>query len=203
MLSALKGKTKKSVESISYEGIFYATALKSLKRDFGNPVLVSHLKIKSIFDQPQIKPNDKIGLRKYHQQVKIINTWLLSMGHENPIFEHSFSKPLEITILQMVPSIYYFFENWLERRIKDMFNSLDEIISVEEARTNHQQPIKENLKIYIYFNFTNASAVEKESQRASEEPEKQNEKKNGLTCCLCKEKHRLMDCHKFKIKPMN
>ena len=103
----------------------------------------------------------------------------------------------------MVPLIYYFFENWLERRIKDLFNSLDEIISVEEARTNQQQPIKENLEIYIYPNFTNASAVEKESQRAPEEPEMQNEKKNGLTCCLCKEKHRLMDCHKFKIKPMN
>ena len=49
LLSALEGEAKKSVESIGFEGIFYATALKSLKRDFGNPVLVSHLKIKSIF----------------------------------------------------------------------------------------------------------------------------------------------------------
>ena len=51
LLSALEGEAKKSVGSIDYEGIFYATALKSLKRDFGNPVLVSHLRIKSIFDQ--------------------------------------------------------------------------------------------------------------------------------------------------------
>ena len=121
LLSTLEGEAKKSVESIGCEGIFYATALKSLKRDFGNPVLVSLLKIKSILDQPQIKPNDKIGLRKYHQQVKITNTRLLSMSYEDPIlsyenlskavarlpiFERSFSKPLEITILQMVLSIY-------------------------------------------------------------------------------------------------
>ena len=72
LLNSLEGETKKSVEWVSFEGIFYVTALKSLKRDFGNPVLVSHLKIKSIFDQPQIKPNDKIGLKKYQQQVKII-----------------------------------------------------------------------------------------------------------------------------------
>ena len=78
-------KLKKYVESIGCEGIFYATALKSLKQDFGNPVLASHLKIISIFDQPQIKINDKIGLRKYQQQVKITNTWLLSMGYEIPI----------------------------------------------------------------------------------------------------------------------
>ena len=48
-------------------------------------MLVLHLKIKCIFDQPQIKPNDKIRLRKYHQQVKITNTWLLSIGCENRI----------------------------------------------------------------------------------------------------------------------
>ena len=40
-----KGEAKKSVESI-----FCAKALKSLKRDFSNPVLVSHLKMKPIFD---------------------------------------------------------------------------------------------------------------------------------------------------------
>ena len=88
LLYALEGEAKKFVESIGCEGIFYATALKSLKRDFGNPLLVSHLKIKSIFDQPQINPNYKIGLRKYHRQVKITNTWLLSMGYENPILSY-------------------------------------------------------------------------------------------------------------------
>ena len=71
LLSVLDGKAKRSIESTGCDGIFYATALKSLKRDFGNPVLVLHLKIKSIFDQPQLKPNDKIGLRTYHQQTKI------------------------------------------------------------------------------------------------------------------------------------
>ena len=49
-LSALVGEAKKSVESVGCEKIFYATALKSLKQDFGNPVLISHLKIKSISD---------------------------------------------------------------------------------------------------------------------------------------------------------
>ena len=122
LLSALEGEAKKSVESVGCEGIFYATELKSLKRDFGDPLVVSHLKIKTIFDQPQIKPNDKIGLRKHHQQVKITNTWLLSMGYENLILYYEnlskavtrlpnylqtqFSNPLEIAILQRAQSIY-------------------------------------------------------------------------------------------------
>ena len=41
----------------------------------------------------------------------------------------------------------------------------------------------------------------KESKKASEEPEKQTEITNGLTSQLCKEKHQLMDCHKFRINP--
>ena len=48
----------------------------------------------------------------------------------------------------------------------------------------------------------NASDDNRASKKASEEPEKQNGKKNGLTCWLCNKKHWLMDCHKFKMKPV-
>ena len=53
LLSVLKGEAKRSVESIGRNGIFYATTLKCLKREFGNPKEVTHLKLKSLFDQPQ------------------------------------------------------------------------------------------------------------------------------------------------------
>ena len=218
LLSALEGEAKKSVESIGCEEIFYAKALKSLKRDFGNPLLVPHLIIKSIFDQPQIKPNDKIELRKYHQQVKITNTWLLSMGYENPILSYEnlskavtrrpnylrtqFFKAAQDCDLTDGTINLLTFENWLERRIKELFKQLVEIISIQEARTKQQHPPKENFKKKIYSNFMNASDDKKEGKEASEEPQKQDERKNGLTCWLCKEKHRLMDCHEFKMKPV-
>ena len=46
----------------------------------------------------------------------------------------------------------------------------------------------------------NTSDDKKETKGALEKPEKQNERKNVLMCWLCKEKHRMMDCHKFKMK---
>ena len=46
LLSVLKGENKRAVEGISTNGIFDPTALKLLKREFGNPLVVSHLKIK-------------------------------------------------------------------------------------------------------------------------------------------------------------
>ena len=46
----------------------------------------------------------------------------------------------------------------------------------------------------------NTSDDKKETKGALEKPEKENERKNVLMCWLCKEKHRMMDCHKFKMK---
>ena len=67
LCSVLEGEAKQSVEAIGHNGrIFYATTLKPLKRDFCNPVIVSHLKIQSVLDLPQIKPKNKIGLQHYH-----------------------------------------------------------------------------------------------------------------------------------------
>ena len=48
LLSVLDGDAKRSIQSIGSSGIFYATALKALKCDYGNPIIVSHLRVKSI-----------------------------------------------------------------------------------------------------------------------------------------------------------
>ena len=48
LISVLKGKVKKEIESIETNSMFYATALKTLKRENGNPLLVSHLKLKKL-----------------------------------------------------------------------------------------------------------------------------------------------------------
>ena len=53
LLNSLDGEAKKSAKTVGTNGYFYATALKVLKRDFGNPLVVSHLKLKKLFDQKQ------------------------------------------------------------------------------------------------------------------------------------------------------
>ena len=70
LLSVLTGEAKKGVECIGTSGIFYATALKSLKRDFGNTTVVTHAKLKNLLDKSQIPLNDRASLRRFHQQLK-------------------------------------------------------------------------------------------------------------------------------------
>ena len=85
LLSVLDEDAKRSIQSIRSCGIFYATSLKALKCDYGNPIIVSHLRVKSIFDFPPIKSNDRIALLNFQQKLKITITWLKSLGFEVPI----------------------------------------------------------------------------------------------------------------------
>ena len=73
-ISVLDGEAKRLIAAIGSNSIFYATALKTLKKNLGDSLLVAHLKIKAVFDCPQIKPNDRIGLRNFHQHLKICNS---------------------------------------------------------------------------------------------------------------------------------
>ena len=73
LISVLRGEVKREIESIGTNSMFYATALKTLKREYGNPLLVSHLKLKKLFDQPQIKNQDRTALREYQHQLKCSN----------------------------------------------------------------------------------------------------------------------------------
>ena len=54
--------------------MFYPKALKTLKREYGNPLLVSNLKLKKLFEQPQLKNQNRAALREYQHQLKFINT---------------------------------------------------------------------------------------------------------------------------------
>ena len=85
LLSVLKGEAKRSIEGIGANGIFYPTALELLKREFGNPVVACHLKMKELFKQPPIKGNDRTSSRQYYQFVKYHNTRLLSMGYHHAL----------------------------------------------------------------------------------------------------------------------
>ena len=80
LCSVLYGEAKRVIKTTGNTERFYATALKTLKCVFGNPLLISHAKRKLLFDQAHIKSTDRISLRRFHQQLRTNNAWLLSMG---------------------------------------------------------------------------------------------------------------------------
>ena len=50
LISVLDGEPKKCINAFGTNGMFYASALKSLKKQFGNPYLVLYHKLKILFN---------------------------------------------------------------------------------------------------------------------------------------------------------
>ena len=82
LISLLDGD---AIQSIKSNGLFYASVLNSLKSNFANPLLVAKFRMKTLFDKPHIKWRDRIALKEYYQQLKMNNTWLVSMGYKTPL----------------------------------------------------------------------------------------------------------------------
>ena len=80
LLSVLDGEANRALISIGRNGLFYETPVKTLKSNFGNLMVVSFLKLKSVLDLPQITNENLADLRTFHQQLKSAITWLNSMS---------------------------------------------------------------------------------------------------------------------------
>ena len=81
LLSGLDGDAKRVVSAIGRNGLFYARALKSLKKEFDNPYAVSFLNLKAVLDQSQMQTHDQEDITQFHQQLKTVITWLTLMGY--------------------------------------------------------------------------------------------------------------------------
>ena len=84
-LHSVLDDAKKAVSSTETNSIFYAAALKTLKRELGHLIVVANLKLKALFDQPQVHSLDRVALRNYHQQHKCTTTWFKSMDYQSAI----------------------------------------------------------------------------------------------------------------------
>ena len=189
--SILDGDAKKAFFSIGTNSIFYAAALKTLKREFGHPTGVGNLKLKALFDQPQTHSRDRVALRNYHKQLKCTTTWFTSMDYQYPIcstenltkavkrlreiLHKSFYKATKdvsfisgnITLIE--------FERWLDNCLKEYFNPIANIIAKQEEKP----------KVPPYKANTNAGTIDGKFS------DKQ------IVCWLCNQPHRLKECKKL------
>ena len=161
-------------------------------------MIFSHLKIQSLLDQTQIKPNDKIVLRHHHQPVKITSTWLLSMGYGTPVISYEnlskavarlpnylrtqfFEATCDYDLTDGTINLFLF-EVWPEKRVKDLFNPLAGIISLQDLKGNKHQPIKDQLIKNPYKIHTNHLNKECKLDEKEDQSGKQLENQVKMSC---------------------
>ena len=191
LLSVLRGEAKRAIESIGSDAIFYATALKILKKNFGNPQVVSYLKMKNVLEKPQIKPNERAALRKYHQEIKSNTIWLEMMGYNDAINStENLAKAVKRLPQYLRQKLYAYmeskknqtmnlieFEKWLESRLHQYFNPVADIIAIQENN--------------MYYKARNSNDRIKTNQVSIVN------QINKISCWLCQGEHKIHQCKRF------
>ena len=148
---AFKGtgwEAKRTVISVDRNGLFYATAMKTIKSSFGNPTVASFLKLKSVLDLPQIINENRAGLRAFYQQLRSVITWLNSMGDTSAINSIENTMKTIIRLPRYLRSKFYRdfkdaklnnqslnltkFEIWLRNKFAELFYLISAIIDHQE-----------------------------------------------------------------------
>ena len=172
LLSVLDGEAKQTVISIDRNNLFFTTGMKTLESNFGNPMVVSFLKLKSVLDLPQITNENRAGLRAFHQQLKSVITWLNSMGDTSAINSiENTTKAITRLSTYLRSKFYSDFkdaklnnqslnltkvETWLGNKVAELFNPISAIISHQEKQKrgfhkNSHHLEKDNKNPYCTF----------------------------------------------------
>ena len=219
LISLLDGDAKKAVQSIGSSGLFYASALKSLKSNFGNPLLVATFRMKTLFDKPHINGRDRIALREYHQQLKMNNTWLISMGYETPLLSSdNLTKALMRLPLNLQQDFFkatrdsnlidgsvnlIVFEKWLDQKLKTLFNPVADIIAANDTRTKRPTKPYQPKPGTLINSLTTKPDLHKQQKHDDSAKENPSSDRKDIKFWVCTKPHRLMDCDVFKAKSLD
>ncbi|XP_068707227.1 uncharacterized protein [Montipora foliosa] len=155
----LDGEAKKAVESLGVTGHSYAAALKTLKRQFGNPNSVATAYLSNMLDRTLVSSNNRQALRDYYYQVKTCTTWCVKMDQSAILqtpeylsratmrlpmhlrvrwYEHTDGRTDKSNLVE--------FERWLHKRVDPSFNPLEDFICEEWSKKRRSTKPKSSIK---------------------------------------------------------
>ena len=204
LLNVLDREAKRMVQSIGQSGIFHPTVLKCLQRDYGNPTVVSYLKLKELFDQPQLQAKNKPTIRSFQQQLKATVIWLSSMGYHSAIrstdnimkavkrlpnyLHNKFYKELKNNDIDENKVDLLKFSHWLDERLSEAHNPIALMINAEEKQKKELEK---------------SSSKHKDSNRIhsfqeDNKDDKTNQENLKIICWLCMGNRKISNCEKLK-----
>lgn len=170
---------------------------------------MQHCAWKDFFNKPQINGRDRNAVREFHPQLKLNNTWLISIGYKTLLLSsESLTKALmwlpynhrqkffkttkDCNLIDGTGNLIVL-EDWLERKLITYFNPLADISAAEDILPRYQN-LKNNKNLKI-----NNILREKKDGNIMPETDSKEESKN-IKCWLCTKPHQLMDYNNFKDK---
>ena len=220
----LDGEAKKAVESLGVTGHSYPAALKTLKRQFGNPNSVATAYLSDMLNSSYVPSNDRQAMRDYYYQVKACTTWCVKMGQsailQTPEYlsKATMKLPMNLRVRwyeyidgRSDRSTLVEFEKWLRKRVETLFNPLEDFICEEWNKKQRVPKSKPSFKLNPLATKTETSSgalsnshdLSYAKQDQSQSPNKVQEMKtlsSEKKCVICKHKHPVAFCPVFKSK---
>ena len=202
----LNGEAKKAVESLGVTGHSYPTALKTLKRQFGNPKSVASAYLNHTLSSTYVHSNDRQALSDYHYQVKACTTWCVKMGQSAILQTPEYLSRAAMRLPMNLRVRWYEhidgrrdrsnlveFEKWLCKRVEPLFNPLEDFISKEWSKKQRPPKPKPGSKINPLITTTEISPdtprsnnyLSDREQTPNKLPKKELEKKPPSTAKAC------------------
>ena len=167
----LDGEAKKAVESLGVAGHSYPAALKTLKRQFGNPNSVATAYLSDMLNSSYVPSNDRQAMRDYYYQVKACTTWCVKMGQsailQTPEYlsKATMKLPMNLRVRwyeyidgRSDRSTLVEFEKWLRKRVETLFNPLEDFICEEWNKKQRVPKSKPSFKLNPLATITETSS---------------------------------------------
>ena len=127
--------------------------MKTLKSNFGNPMVKLFLKLKSVLDLPQITNEHRARLRTFHRQLKSVITWLNSMADTSAINLKENTTKLITRLPRYLRSKFY--RDFKDAKLNNqslnltkfkicLGNKVAELFNFISAITSHQEKQKQD-----------------------------------------------------------
>ena len=157
--------------------------------------MVTHAKLKNLLDKPQIAPDDRAALKRFHQQLKSTTTWLKRIGNMSAV--HS-TENLSKAVMRLPDAIRKkFFRNskdyddsdlnllkleiFLDWTLKEFYNPIADIIASKEGKSKRDKG---------------------RSGRDGQSNHLDSERDQKLSCWVCQKPHKIWQCEDFKRKSL-
>ena len=183
------GKAESTISGIGSQGIMYATALKTIKEQFGQPSVIARAYITSLIDKPKIQNNDRQALQELSFDVLncvAVLKQIVHLAHVNA------TDNLRKIVMRMPDHLIH---KW-----KDVASDL-----LEKGENPTLEYIAKFLRKRVKAEFDPdfGDIQDSNSRRKNGIFAGQREQRKLLQCYVCSENHHVVDCPTFSSCPID
>ncbi|XP_064614542.1 uncharacterized protein LOC135478201 [Liolophura sinensis] len=191
--SHVTGEANKAITGLGASGKMYATALKTLKSQFGQPTVIARACVSKLVKGANIHVNDRQSLRDFSLDLINVRSTLLRIN----FFADANTNNTLRQIIRRLPD--YLIRQWkstvTEIRERGELPTLDHVSEFIRKRVAAEfDPDFGDLETNQY----KGQRSDSKAQNGSKGVHGTQEQKKQPECYMCKESHRLVNCPTFE-----